>query len=137
MKTEKKPSPVLIINPLQLQAAKILSGVNKQLSIEKLERVDGNPRRYEIAWLHNSSVLKWSLIEGEEGPEETWPSLELDRTLACRGGELKKTKQKKQQQKKDLHYSKKHHEVSSDTITAGQVPSAKEKYQATFQTQKN
>lgn len=45
MKTEKKPSPVLIINPLQLQAAKILSGVNKQLSIEKLERVDGNPRR--------------------------------------------------------------------------------------------
>ena len=44
MKTEKKPSPVLI-SPLQLQAAKILSGVNKQLSIEKLERIDGNPRR--------------------------------------------------------------------------------------------
>lgn len=65
------------------------------------------------------------------------PSLELDRTLACRGGELKKTKQKKQQQKKDVHYLKKHHEVSSDTITAGQVPSAKKKYQATFQTQKN
>ena len=41
MKTEKRPSLVLIINPLQLQAAKILSGVNKQ----KLERVDGNPRR--------------------------------------------------------------------------------------------
>ena len=46
--------------------------------------------------------------------------------MACRGGELKKTKQKKQQ-KKDVHYSKKHHEVSSDTMTAGQVPNAKKK----------
>ena len=108
MKTEKKPSPVFI-SPLQLQAAKILSGVNKQLSIEKLERVDGNPRRYEIVWLHNSSVLKWSLIEVEEGPAETWPSLELDRTLACRVESWKKnkTKQKKQQQKKDVNYLKK------------------------------
>ena len=57
MKTEKKLSLVLIINPLQLQAAKILSGVNKQ----KLEIRN---------CLHNSSVLKWSLIEGEEGPAE-------------------------------------------------------------------
>ena len=58
MKTEKKPSLVLIINPLQLQAAKILSGVNKQ----KLE--------IRNCLIVNSSVLKWSLIEGEEGPAE-------------------------------------------------------------------
>lgn len=53
--------------------------------------------------------------------------MELDRTLACKGGELKKTKQKKTTTKKDVHYLKKHHEVSSDTITAGQVPNAKKK----------
>ena len=58
--------------------------------------------------------------------------MELDRTLACKGGDLKKTKQKKTTTKKDVHYLKKHHEVSSDTITAGQVPSAKKNIKLPF-----
>ena len=58
--------------------------------------------------------------------------MELDRTLACKGGDLKKTKQKKTTTKKDVHDLKKHHEVSSDTITAGQVPSAKKNIKLPF-----
>lgn len=58
--------------------------------------------------------------------------MELDRTLACKGGELKKNKTKKTTTKKDVHYLKKHHEVSSDTITAGQVPSAKKNIKLPF-----
>lgn len=47
--------------------------------------------------------------------------------MACKGGELKKNKTKKTTTKKDVHYLKKHHEVSSDTITAGQVTNTKKK----------